>query len=129
MKIFREGFTICGAMKLAIALRFYATGDFYEALGDMFGIGKSTVMKIIADVSSLIASKLRRYYVRMPLTQDEIMNAKIDFMRLAEFPLCIAAVDGTHVQITSFGGPHAENFRDRRNNFSLNIQLAVSAQV
>lgn len=85
-------------MKLAITLRFYSTGDFYGPLGDLFGISKSAVEYIIAHVSWLIASRLRQRFIRMPSTRDEIISAKIDFMRLSGFPMCITAIDGTHVQ-------------------------------
>lgn len=116
-------------MKLAITLRFYSTGDFYGPLGDLFGISKSAVEYIIAHVSWLIASRLRQRFIRMPSTRDEIISAKIDFMRLPGFPMCITAIDGTHVQVTSFGGQNAEVYRNRKTTFSLNVQLSVSAEV
>lgn len=65
----------------------------------------------------------------MPSTEAEILNAKVGFMRLADFPLCVAAVDGTHVLINSFGGEDSELYRNRKTTFSLNVQLAVSADV
>lgn len=127
-KVDRSPFTINGMTKLVIALRFYAVQPFYEALADMFGISKSLIETIIEEVSYLI-SRLRERYISMPSTPAEILSAKIDFMQLSRFPLCIAAVDGTHVLIQSFGGPDAEVYRNRHLVFSLNVQLAVSADV
>lgn len=125
----RSPFTIEGIIKLTVALRFYATATYYEVIGDLFGISKSLVESIIEEESNLISDKLREHNVFMPSTEAEILNAKVGFMRLADFPLCIGAVDGTHVPINSFGGQDGELYRNRKTFFSLNVQLATSADV
>lgn len=94
----------------------------------MFGISRAIVKDIVWEVSFLI-SRERDRFIFMPTTQEEILQAKVDFMNLAHFPLCIAAVDGTHIPIQSFGGPEAELYRNRHLFFSINVQLAVSADV
>lgn len=115
--------------KIAIALRFFATGSFYETIADMFGVSKSAIEPIVKDVSYLIANMLRESYIYAPTEHDELLEAKVDFFRLGGFPLCIAAVDGTHIPIRSYGGEDAENYRNRKGIFSINVQLAVSANV
>lgn len=115
--------------KLLIALRFYAIGTFYQAIGDMFGVSKYVIHRIVHEVSFLIASKLRNRFITMPRTQQELLDAKVDFMRLSGFPLCIAAIDGTHVLIQSYGGNDAEVYRNRKMTFSHNCQVVVSADV
>lgn len=115
--------------KLLIALRFYAIGTFYKAIGDMFGVSRFVVNNCVFEVSFLISTKLRNQFIKMPETPQEILEAKVDFMRLSGFPLCIAAVDGTHVLIQSYGGPNAEVYRNRKMVFSHNCQLVVSADV
>lgn len=127
--MFRPNFTLPGMTKLIIALRFYAVGCFYMAIADMFGVSKSIVEAIIFEVSYLISSKLRENVIVMPQTPQELLNAKVDFMRWSGFPMCITAVDGTHVLIQSFGGHDAELYRNRKMVFSLNCQIAVSADV
>lgn len=107
---------------------FYATGAFYQTIGDVFGISKSIVEDVIEEVSFLIASKLKDQFICMPTPQD-ILQSKVLFMRMSNFPLCIAAVDGTHVLIRSYGGNDGEVYRNRKMVFSLNVQLAVSADV
>lgn len=95
----------------------------------MFGVSKSTVETIIREVSFLISMRLRDRFIIMPERQEDLLEAKIDFMRWGHFPMCIAAVDGTHVLIQSFGGNDAEVYRNRKMVFSLNVQLACSADV
>lgn len=120
---------IPGIIKLMIALRFYAVGAFYSAIGDMFGVSRHVVNTSVFDVSFLIATKLRRRFVVMPETDEELLHAKMDFMRIGGFPLCIAAVDGTHALIQSYGGNDAEVYRNRKMVFSHNCQIVVSADV
>lgn len=120
---------IPGITKLLIALRFYAVGSFYSAIGDMFGVSRHVVNTCVIEVSFLIATKLRRRFIVMPETEQELLHAKMDFMRLGGIPLCIAAIDGTHALIQSYGGNDAEVYRNRKMVFSHNCQVAVSADV
>lgn len=115
--------------KLLITLRFYAVGTFYQTIGDFFGVSQFVVLKSIHEVSFLIASKLRRRFVTWPQTEQELLNAKVDFMRKSRFPLCISAIDGTHVLIQSYGGDNAEVYRNRKLSFSHDCQVLVSADV
>ncbi|XP_055308145.1 putative nuclease HARBI1 [Sitodiplosis mosellana] len=114
-------------IKLLIELRFYAVGTFYQAIADMFGVSRGVIQAIISEVSFLIATKLRDDVIVMPETQQDLLNAKVDFMRWSGFPICIGAVDGTHVSIQSYGGPDSEVYRNRKMVFSLNCQFTVSA--
>lgn len=58
-----------------------------------------------------------------------MLNAKALFHRIAKFPLVICAVDGTLIRVQSFGGDNAELYRNRKTYFSMNTQIAVSADV
>lgn len=127
--VIRSHFTLPGMTKLLIALRFYAVGAFYQVVGDMFGVSTYVVCKTVMEVSYLIATKLRNQYIKMPDSPQELLDAKTLFMRMSGFPICIAAVDGTHIAIQSYGGDSAEVYRNRKMFFSHNCQLAVSADV
>lgn len=65
----------------------------------------------------------------MPTNEAELQNAMIRFKRLANFPFVIGAIDGTFIRIQSIGGENAELYRNRKQFFSINCQLAVSADV
>lgn len=112
-----------------VALRYYAEGCSLQAIGDMFGISKSSVSEIIWEVSFLIGSKLKNRFIRMPETPQEILDAKAAYYKVGNFPLCITCIDGTHIRVQSFGGDDAETFRNRKTYFSINCQGAVSADV
>lgn len=115
-------------MKLLIALRFYAVGCFLEPVADMFGVSKSSAYDIVSEVSYLIASK-RNQFVQMSDNEMDLLKNKALFHRIGGFPLAVAAVDGTHIRVQSFGGDDAEVYRNRKTYFSMNCQIAVSADV
>lgn len=127
--VVREDFTVPGITKLLIALRFYAVGCFAEPLADLFGVSKATACNTVSEVSYIIAMKMGNRYIDMPRNQREILNAKARFHRFQGFPLVVGAVDGTHIRIQSFGGDDAEYYRNRKQYFSINCQIIVSADV
>lgn len=111
-----------------IALRYYAVGCFLEPLADLFGVSPSTACDVVAEVSYLIASK-RNEFIKLPTDNETLLKKKSLFHRIAGFPLVIFAVDGTFVVVQSFGGNDAETFRNRKTRFSMNVQVAFSADV
>lgn len=114
---------------MLVALRYYATGSSSVVIGDMHGISKSSVLTIVYEVSYLICSKLKNRFIQMPTTERDILKSKADFYRIANFPLCIACIDGTHIETQSYGGMNAELYRNRKLYFSLNCHFACSADV
>ncbi|KAK5648110.1 hypothetical protein RI129_003002 [Pyrocoelia pectoralis] len=92
--------------QLLLTLRFYASGSLYIVAADFAGVSKATAGKIISRVTNAIAN-LRP--------------------QLARFPLTIGAVDCTHIRIQSPGGNLAENYRNRKGYFSLNVQVVCDA--
>lgn len=125
----RENFTIPGITKLLISLRYFATGCFNETIADLFGVSRASVCNIVSEVSFIIAMKMGQQYVTMPNNRIEILKAKARFYRFQGFPLVIGAVDGTHIRIHSLGGDDAEYYRNRKQYFSINSQILVSADV
>jgi len=71
-------------------------------LGDLAGVSKSTVCRIVAKVSQSIASLMKQYVI-FPNSQHERARTMTDFHRLAGFPGVLGAVDGTHIAIQSPG--------------------------
>jgi len=108
--------------QLLVALRFYATGSFQLVVGDTFAISKSTVCHTVHRVTDAIAS-LRDRYVKFPSTVDEQRSTMQAFYNRSKMPGIIGAIDCTHVAIQSPGSDDAEIYRNRKNFFSINVQL------
>lgn len=104
-----------------VTLRYFATGNFLQTVGDFVGIEKGTASRIIWKVTRAIAG-LYHQYIRMPETQPEFRSNSQKFYSVARFPKCIGAIDCTHVKIISPGGNNAEIFRNRKGFFSFNVQ-------
>ncbi|GBP70038.1 Protein ANTAGONIST OF LIKE HETEROCHROMATIN PROTEIN 1 [Eumeta japonica] len=83
--------------KLEITLRFLATGDSFVSLEALYRVGKSTISQFIPVVCSEIATALKEF-IKIPTRQEwkEIENG---FRTKWNFPGCIGAIDGKHINI------------------------------
>ena len=115
-----RNFAVPPLQQLLIALRFYATGCFQLVDGDLFGVHKSTVCRIVRRVSKAIA-RLKGQYIRFEPRRETTAG----FYRRAGFPGVIGAIDCTHVPITNPGGENGELFRNRKGYCSINVQVCV----
>lgn len=113
--------------QLLITLRFYATGTFQLVIGDLFDIHKSTVCRIVHKVTSAIA-KLCPKYVKFPMSAEERRNEMNQVYLISGLPGVIGAIDCTHVPIQSPGGQDAEIYRNRKGQFSVNVQLICDSR-
>lgn len=88
--------------QLLLTLRFYATGTFQVAIGDLGGIHKSTMCRIVKRVTEAIAS-LCPQYINFPTSNQSLRHTKQKFYNIASFPRVVGAIDCTHVKILSPG--------------------------
>nr|XP_022903669.1 protein ANTAGONIST OF LIKE HETEROCHROMATIN PROTEIN 1-like [Onthophagus taurus] len=95
--------------RLALTLRYLATGDSMVSLTYLFRIGKSTVPYIIMEVCTAIWKRLSNMVIK-PLTKDNFREIAKDFEEKWNFPHCIGALDGKHVLIQAFPNSGSENF-------------------
>lgn len=99
----------------------------HVAIADFAGVSITSVCRIVRKVSSALAQQ-RPNFVQMPSTINEMLVASQQFYNFARFPRTIGAIDCTHVKIQSPGGNDAENYRNRKGWFSLNVQAVCSAE-
>ncbi|XP_050563583.1 putative nuclease HARBI1 [Spodoptera frugiperda] len=114
-----------------------------QCSGDFFGISKSAACKIIHLVSRVISTKLN-YLITMPHTPAEIKEVVAKFYSIAKFPSVVGAIDCTHIRIvadgvrenedrlkieTGTGGENAELYRNRKDVFSINVQVVADADL
>lgn len=96
-------------------------------IGDFSGVHKTTVSKVVRRVSSAICS-LKGQFIYLPEGEDAIIVQQ-GFFKIASFPRVLLALDGTHIRIQNPGGDQAEQFRNRKGYFSLNIMVACDHQL
>lgn len=97
-------------------------------VADFAGVCCASVCRIVRRVTDAIV-KLRPQFIKMPETEEERTAACSAFYAIASFPRVIGAIDCTHIKIQSPGGEEAENFRNRKGWFSVNVQTISGADL
>ena len=87
------------AERLQATLLFLICGIPYSRLQYDTRIHENTLGLIIPEVCSAIYESLRDEFLKTPTTPDEWLKVAVEFERTWNFPNCIGAVDGKHVQI------------------------------
>ncbi|XP_068992408.1 uncharacterized protein [Neodiprion pinetum] len=81
--------------RLALTLRFLS-GDKVPAIAFAYRVGLSTVHKIIKETSDALGRVLGHRYLQAP-SKEEYLQIAEGFWQLWNFPHCLGAIDGKHV--------------------------------
>lgn len=92
--------------------------------GDLRSVSQATVSLIIKRVSVALAENLRNF-VKFPDTLQQQQQNIRKFFAIGNFPNVAACVDCTHILIGNPGGEIGEIFRNRKGQFSLNVQVKI----
>ncbi|XP_050676907.1 uncharacterized protein LOC126979766 [Leptidea sinapis] len=91
--------SLCPEVKLAIFLRYAASGCTFQELHYVFRVGVSTISNIIKEVTRCIWNNLNDEFMRLPTTVSEWEHISNGFDTKANFPHCLGAVDGKHIRL------------------------------
>lgn len=108
------------SLQVLLTLRFFASGTFHRETGDLCGASEATVCRIVHKVSRAIC-ELRSLYIKFPDAADQA-KYKVQFYEYGHFPGVIGCIDGCHVPVKCPSTPDAEEYRNRKNWFSINVQ-------
>lgn len=111
---------------LLAVLRYFATGHFQVTDGDLYGLSKSYVSKLVKLISSIIASKSRSF-IRFP-TESEFDAVKDKFKKIACFPNVIGCIDGCQIR-NKVPLEIQQRFINRKHYSSWNIQVIMDADM
>ena len=84
--------------RIALTLRYLATGESQKPLSPSYRIGKSTVCQIVSETALAIYNSLKDPYIKIPSSKEEWFNISAGFEDTWNFPHCIGAVDGKHIR-------------------------------
>ncbi|XP_046666546.1 uncharacterized protein LOC124358292 [Homalodisca vitripennis] len=93
---FRE--CVPASVRLAITLRFLASGDSYGSLMYLFRVSKPTISLLVPEVCRAIVEALQEY-VKMPENEEQWLCESKKFEEKWDFPHAVGAIDGKHVAI------------------------------
>lgn len=114
-------------MKVAITLRYLATGKMQLCSGDDFGVTQPTVSRVVSQtLEALTQRHIFRRFVKFPLTRHEVQRKQQRFMEVAGFPGVVGVIDGTHVGIVA-PTEHEREYVNRRRFHSINVQVVFDA--
>jgi hypothetical protein len=115
------------SLQIMMVLRFYATGSFQLVNADVHNISRSSVSRVIWDVTSCLVSVCQQY-IAMPTDPANLQNIMQGFHNIANFPNVVGAIDGTHIRIKT---PSIDEhfYVNRKNYHSINIQGVCDANM
>ena len=85
--------------KLALTIRYLATGESYTSLSCQFRVGRSTISKFLPEVCRAIQDEFTKEYLRCPTTPDEWKELETKFRIRWNVPHTLGALDGKHVAL------------------------------
>ncbi|XP_050313123.1 uncharacterized protein LOC126748138 [Anthonomus grandis grandis] len=84
--------------KLALVLRFLATGESYRSMAFNYRISHNYISVLVRDVLKVLYNKLVPLFLKQPSKEDYLRIAG-QFDEKWNFPNCCGAIDGKHVRI------------------------------
>ncbi|XP_041367099.1 uncharacterized protein LOC121381808 [Gigantopelta aegis] len=87
------------ALRLAITLRYLATGNSYKTLEYEFRVANNTISRIVPETCNAIINEFAEEFLKCPSTPDEWRAVAEGFSNKWNFHNCLGALDGKHVAI------------------------------
>ena len=99
--------------RLALTLRFLASGETQQSLAWSFRIGRTTVSRIVSETCVAISDSLKDIYLKPPKSAEEWKAISEQFEETWNFPHVIGAIDGKHIRIQcpSLSGTLFHNYK------------------
>ncbi|CAG9580819.1 unnamed protein product [Danaus chrysippus] len=110
-------------IRLAVTLRFLASGDSYRSLHLLFKMSTQIISKIVLEVCVAIYQVLKDC-VKMPNTEEGWLTIEHGFC--SRFPHAIGAIDGKHVSLRATINRGSEDFNDKK-FFSIVLMALVDS--
>ena len=118
---FRE--PIDAAQRLAVTLRYLASGMEFSALAPTYRLGEKTVRAIVYDTCAAIIAVVGPEVLAAP-TRNTWERSEATFRERWNFPNCVAALDGKHVVLQAPANTGSEYYNYKR-SFSTVLLAAV----
>lgn len=119
-----QGKPLLTEQRLMVFLHWIGTNSFYHEIADQHSIHKSTVCRIVHEVSDLLF-ELRNDFLRWPDDPEVVAE---QFYRIARIPNVFGAIDGTHVLMHP-SNEDEPDFINRHQTHSFNCLVVAGADL
>ena len=101
------------ALKLAVTMRYLASGELYTSLAFGFRVSMSSISTFIPEVCDAIIEEYMPELIRCPQSPEEWKIIADGFYTKWNMPHCIGAIDGKHIaiQCPPHGGSKYYNYK------------------
>lgn len=113
--------------QVAICIYYFASCSEYRVVGDVFGVSKSTVWKIVHKVTDAILEILTPEHITLP-NEEEAQLISAEFEGKSNVPQLLLVVDGSHIPISPPLVGHRDFF-NRKGWASLVLQGMVDSKM
>lgn len=117
---------IPSGLRLAMTLRYLATGDSYKSLHYNFLVGHSTVGRIILNTCEAIIAEYQEEVMSCPSSPEEWLEVADGYATRWNFQNCLGALDGKHVALKCPPGSGSEYY-NYKGFFSIVLMALVDA--
>ena len=111
-------------LKLAVTLRFLATGNSYHSLQFSFRVEVSTISRFIPEVCQAIIAVYKDEVLRCPRTEEMWKEVAAKFSSRWNYHNCLGAVDGKHIAMKK--PPNAGSYYYNYKGFHSIVLMAVA---
>ena len=103
--------------RLALAIRFLATGETYRSLSYQFRISTRAISYIIKEVCEAIIKNMRNTYLKVPSSPEEWLTVAEKFESRWQFPNSIGAIDDKHITMQPPGNSGSYYYNYKHTNY------------
>ncbi|KAM9364221.1 uncharacterized protein KZ484_010498 isoform 2-T4 [Pholidichthys leucotaenia] len=128
MELHDTTFRLCVPLRkrVAIALWKHATGSEYRTIGHLFGVSITTVCRCVQDFCAAAESLLVPELLHLP-DEGRFMEMSAYIENRWGLPLCVGAIDGSHIPIIAPEECHTDYF-NRKGWHSIILQGVVDGK-
>ena len=85
--------------KLAITLRFLATGEIYKSLMHQYRVTEVSISRFVPEVCQVMIESFMEEYMSLLDSKENWLSVAKKFEEKWQFPNCVGAIDGKHVPL------------------------------
>lgn len=117
---------IDSVQRLCLTLRILASGDSQVSMAYNYRISKASVSLIFKETCRAIWTAMHLEFIP-PLTEERFLNISKDFWKMWNYPNCLGAIDGKHIQIVAPPNSGSLYFNYKK-HFSTILMAVVDAR-